>query len=241
MGERGISLTASCVCVTEMLKDKSKPVVPARARGPRGRRSRPAEAEETAGPEQQAAAVETCRGLLRSILIHWGPAFPSPERAQAPADGTTPEGDAPGLACATASLVVSWVLRSAAERPLSRAQTSGLLGWLKSHMLPQPAVVSELLGDSAARSSIFRLYSRVCSAEELAGPAQSVACLSNEVLLRLVAARGPAPSPCLPAVQSLCRLSLQEEDEATRGEAGSGSPSVSLLKCHVAEPKGRGS
>ncbi|XP_002929391.2 nucleolar pre-ribosomal-associated protein 1 isoform X1 [Ailuropoda melanoleuca] len=203
----------------KMLKDKSKPVVPARARGPRGRRSRPGEAEETAGPEQQAATVETCRGLLRSILTHWGPAFPSPERAQAPTDGATPEGDAPGLACTTASLVASWVLRSVAERPLSRTEASGLLGWLKSHMLPQPAVVSELLRDSAARSSIFRLYTRFCGTEELAGPAQSVACLFNEVLLRLVAAQGPAPSPCLPAVQTLCRSSLQEDDEATRATA----------------------
>uniref|UniRef100_A0A452UU67 URB1 ribosome biogenesis homolog n=1 Tax=Ursus maritimus TaxID=29073 RepID=A0A452UU67_URSMA len=41
----------------KMLKDKSKPVVPARARGPRGRRSRPGEAEELAGPEQQLCVL----------------------------------------------------------------------------------------------------------------------------------------------------------------------------------------
>ncbi|XP_047576986.1 nucleolar pre-ribosomal-associated protein 1 [Lutra lutra] len=192
----------------KMLKDKNKPVVPARARGPRGRKRRPGEAEETADPEPQAAALETCRGLLRSILTHWGPT-----------DGATPESTAPGLVCAATSLAVRWALRSVAECPLSRAEASGLLGWLKSHVLPQPGVVAELLGDSAVRSSIFKLYSRFCSAGELAGPTRSLACLFSEVLLQLLAAQGPVRSPCYPAVQRLCLASLQEDDGATAATA----------------------
>ncbi|XP_027441652.2 nucleolar pre-ribosomal-associated protein 1 isoform X1 [Zalophus californianus] len=203
----------------KMLKDKNKPVVPARARGPRAWRRRPGEAEETAEPEQQAATLETCRGFLRSILTHWGPVLPSPERAQKPANRTSPESHVPGLACATASLAVSWVLRSAAGRPLSRAGAAGLLGWLQRRILPQPAVVTELLQDSAVRNNLFQLYSRFCSAQELVGPAHSVACLFSAVLLQLVAAWGPAPSPCHAAVQSLCLSALQEEDEATRATA----------------------
>uniref|UniRef100_M3XPW4 URB1 ribosome biogenesis homolog n=1 Tax=Mustela putorius furo TaxID=9669 RepID=M3XPW4_MUSPF len=192
----------------KMLKDKNKPVVPARARGPRGRKKKPGEAEETADPEAQAAALETCRGLLRSILTHWGPAV-----------GAAPESTAPGLACAATSLAVRWALRSVAECPPSRAEAAGLLGWLKSHILPQPGVVAELLGDSAMRSSIFKLYSRFCSAGELAGPARSLACLFSEVLLQLLAAQGPARSPCYPAVQRLCLASLQEDDGATAATA----------------------
>ncbi|XP_077935470.1 nucleolar pre-ribosomal-associated protein 1 [Halichoerus grypus] len=203
----------------KMLKDKNKPVVPARARGPRVRRRRPGEAEETAEPEQPAATLETCRGFLRSILTHWGPALPGPERAQEPATGASPESRAPGLACAAASLAVSWVLRSVAGHPPSRAEAAGLLGWLQRHILPQPVVVTELLRDSAVRGGLFQLCSRFCGAQELAGPAHSVACLFGAVLLQLLAAQGPAPSPCHLAVQSLCLSALQEDDEATRATA----------------------
>ncbi|XP_029794526.1 nucleolar pre-ribosomal-associated protein 1 [Suricata suricatta] len=76
----------------KMLKDKGRPAGPARARGPRGRRRRPEEAVEAADPEPRAAALETCRGLLTSILTHWGPARGGPE------DGAGPESDASGLA-----------------------------------------------------------------------------------------------------------------------------------------------
>ncbi|XP_043449674.1 nucleolar pre-ribosomal-associated protein 1 [Prionailurus bengalensis] len=202
----------------KMCKDKNKPAVPARAKGPRGRRRRPGEEEETADPEPQASTLETCKGLLRSILTHWGPAFPGPDCARGPVDGAAPESEAPGLACAAASLAVSWVLRSVAEHPPGRAEALGLLGWLKSHILPQPVVVAELLGDRAVRSSIFRLYSQSCSAEQLVGPTQSVACLFNTVMLQL-AAQGPAGSAFRPAVETLCLSSLKEKDEATRATA----------------------
>uniref|UniRef100_A0A8C4PJU8 URB1 ribosome biogenesis homolog n=1 Tax=Equus asinus asinus TaxID=83772 RepID=A0A8C4PJU8_EQUAS len=203
----------------KMLKDKNKPVTPARAKGPRGWKKRLGEAEEAADPELDMSSLETCKGLLRSILTHWGPVFPNPEAAQEPEDRPTPQSDAPDPVHATASLVVSWVLRSVAEHPLSRTEASRLLGWLKSHILPQPVVVADLLKDSAVRSGIFKLYSRLCSAERLAGPEQQVACLFNTVMLQLVAARGPAGSPFHPAVATLCLSSLSEEDEATRGNA----------------------
>uniref|UniRef100_A0A8C4LJS7 URB1 ribosome biogenesis homolog n=1 Tax=Equus asinus asinus TaxID=83772 RepID=A0A8C4LJS7_EQUAS len=203
----------------KMLKDKNKPVTPARAKGPRGWKKRLGEAEEAADPELDMSSLETCKGLLRSILTHWGPVFPNPEAAQEPEDRPTPQSDAPDPVHATASLVVSWVLRSVAEHPLSRTEASRLLGWLKSHILPQPVVVADLLKDSAVRSGIFKLYSRLCSAERLAGPEQQVACLFNTVMLQLVAARGPAGSPFHPAVATLCLSSLSEEDEATRAAA----------------------
>nr|XP_036870514.1 nucleolar pre-ribosomal-associated protein 1 isoform X1 [Manis javanica] len=203
----------------KMLKDKNRPVVAARARGPWGRRRRPGEAEEAADPELQASSLETCKGLLRSILTHWGPVFPSCEPAQEPADRATPESSAPGPVHAAASLAATWVLCSVADNPLSRAEAAGLLGWLKSHILPQPIIVADLLGDSRVRSGIFKLYSRLCSTEGLSRPAQSVACLLNTVMLHLVAARGPAGSSLRPAVEALHLASLKEEDEATRAAA----------------------
>lgn len=203
-----------------MLKDKNKPAVPARARGPRGRKRRPGQAEEVAAPELQASSLETCKGLLASILTHWGPVFPGPEPAQEPAERAAPKSDALGLVSSVASLVVSWVLRSVAERPLGMAEATGLLGWLQSHILPHPEVVADLLKDSAVKSAMFKLHSRVCSAQGLLGPEQPVACLSNTVMLRLVAALSPAGSPFHPAVETLCLSSLDHTDEATRGSAG---------------------
>ncbi|XP_057360037.1 nucleolar pre-ribosomal-associated protein 1-like [Manis pentadactyla] len=203
----------------KMLKDKNRPVVAARSRGPWGQRRRPGEAEEAADPELQVSSLETCKGLLRSMLTHWGPVFPSCEPAQEPADRTTPESRAPGPVHATASLATTWVLCSVTIDPLSRADAAGLLGWLKTHILPQPVIVADLLGDSRVRSGIFKLYSRLCSTKGLSGPVQSVACLLNTVMLQLVGARGPAGSSLRPAVEALHLASLKEEDEATLAAA----------------------
>ncbi|KAM5278399.1 nucleolar pre-ribosomal-associated protein 1 [Hipposideros larvatus] len=203
----------------KLLRDKNKPGVPARAKGPRGRKRRPGEAEDAAEPELQASSLETCRGLLRSILTHWGPVFPSPDPTQEPVDEAAPKSNALGLVNAVASLVVSWVLRSLAEHPLSRAEAAGLLGWLKSYILPQPVLVADLLKDSTVRSGLFKLYSQLCGAEELLGPAQSLACLFNTVMLRLAAALGPPGSPFHPAVETLCLSALNEKDEATQATA----------------------
>ncbi|XP_032332286.1 LOW QUALITY PROTEIN: nucleolar pre-ribosomal-associated protein 1 [Camelus ferus] len=203
----------------KMLKDKNKPVMPARAKGPRGRKRRPGEAEEMADPELQVSTLETCKGLLRSILTHWGPVFPGPEPAQEPTDQATPESEAPGAVHTVTSLVASWALHSVAESPLSGAGAAGLLGWLKSHVVPQPLVVADLLQDDAVRSSLFRLYGRPCDAEGLAGPEQAMACLLNTVMLRLLAARGPAGSAVPPAVEALHLSSLSAEDGATQATA----------------------
>ncbi|XP_057553181.1 nucleolar pre-ribosomal-associated protein 1 isoform X1 [Hippopotamus amphibius kiboko] len=193
----------------KMLKDKNKPVGPARAKGPRGRKRRPGEAEEAADPELPASTLEVCKGLLRSILTHWGPAFPGPE----------PESEGPHPVGAVASLVASWVLRSAAGSPLGQAETACLLGWLKSHILPWPAVMADLLRDGAVMSGVFRLYSRFCGAEELVGPGQSAAGLFNAVMLQLVAARGPTGSPFPPMLKAVHLSSLNAEDAATRATA----------------------
>lgn len=194
-----------------MLKEKNKPGAPARARGPRARKGRPSEAEEAADPELPAAALESCRGLLRSILTHWEPEAP----------GADPEREDAGPVGAIASLVASWVLRSAAGSPLGRADAAGLLGWLESHILPRPAVVAELLRDGAVTSGLFRLYSRFCGAAEPEGPEDRLAGLFNAVLLRLVAARGPVGSPLQPVLEAVHLSSLDaEEDADTRGNVG---------------------
>lgn len=193
-----------------MLKEKNKPGAPARARGPRARKRRPGEAEEAADPELPVSALEACRGLLRSILTHWEPEAP----------GADPEREDAGPVGAITSLVASWVLRSAAGSPLGRADAAGLLGWLESHILPRPAVVAELLRDSAVTSGLFRLYSRFCGAAEPEGP-DRLAGLSNAVLLRLVAARGPVGSPLQPVLEAVHLSSLDaEEDADTRGNVG---------------------
>ncbi|XP_007939478.1 nucleolar pre-ribosomal-associated protein 1 [Orycteropus afer afer] len=203
----------------KMIKDKNKPIGPARAKGPRGRKRRPGEAEETAAPKLKAANLDTCRSLLRSILTHWGPVLSSPEPCPEPTDSANPESSAPGLVHTATSLVANWVLRTMVSCPPSGPEATGLLSWLKSHILPQPVVVADLLRDSTVRSGLFKLYSRLCGAEGLVEPAQGVTYLFNTVMLQLVAAQGPVRNPFHLAIEALCLTSLTEEDEAMRGAA----------------------
>ncbi|XP_049713737.1 nucleolar pre-ribosomal-associated protein 1 isoform X2 [Elephas maximus indicus] len=202
--------------LTKMIKEKNKPIGLARSKGPRGRKRRPGEAGETAAPELKAASLDTCRELLRSVLTHWEPVFPGPEPSQEPEDGATPESSA---LHATASLVANWVLRTVAKHPPSGSRAARLLGWLKSYILPQPVVVADLLRDGSVRSGLFKLYSRLCGAEGLVGPAQGLACLFNTVMMQLVATQGPMGSPFHLAIEALCLTSLTDEDEATRAAA----------------------
>lgn len=219
--------------LAKMLKEKGKPAGPGRARGPRGRKQPLGEAEETADPELKAACVETCRGHLRSILTHWGPAVPDPES------------EAPHPVYAAGILVVRWVLRAAVGRPLSRTEAAGLVGWLRNRILPHRALVAGLLGDSTVRSHLFLLYSRLCGAEGLAGPTQDVACLFTSLMLQLVAARDTVGSTLHTEVEALCASCLQEDlDETTRASAAFlvslyvkdvwlGAPRPDTLSTHV--------
>lgn len=204
-----------------MLKEKNKPDAPARAKGLRARKWRPSEAEEAADPKLLASTLEACRGLLRSILTHWGPEFPS----------ANPECEDPGPVGVVTSLVAGWVLRSAAGSTLGRADTAGLLGWLESHVLPRPAVVAELLRDSTVTSGLFRLYSRFCGATEPAEPEDRLPGLFNAVLLRLVAARGTAESPLQPVLEAIHLSSLDTEENAdTQGNKGGWARRLQTLR-----------
>ncbi|CAK6442115.1 unnamed protein product [Pipistrellus nathusii] len=198
----------------KMLKDGNKPTGPARARGAWGRRRKPGEAEEAASPELPPSSLETCRGLLRSILTHWGPVFPGPAPTQGPSDPAAPHSPA----CTVAALVVSWVLCTATEGPLGGAEAAGLLGWLQVHVERQPEVRARLLADSAVRGSLFRLYSQLCTE----GPTPEL----NALMLPLTVALSPAGTPLPPAVETLL-ASLDEEEEATRASA------AFLLSLHV--------
>uniref|UniRef100_A0A452ERG4 URB1 ribosome biosis homolog n=1 Tax=Capra hircus TaxID=9925 RepID=A0A452ERG4_CAPHI len=205
----------------KMLKEKNKPDAPARAKGLRARKWRPSEAEEAADPKLLASTLEACRGLLRSILTHWGPEFPS----------ANPECEDPGPVGVVTSLVAGWVLRSAAGSTLGRADTAGLLGWLESHVLPRPAVVAELLRDSTVTSGLFRLYSRFCGATEPAEPEDRLPGLFNAVLLRLVAARGTAESPLQPVLEAIHLSSLDTEENAdTQGNKGGWARRLQTLR-----------
>ncbi|XP_055965198.1 nucleolar pre-ribosomal-associated protein 1 [Sorex fumeus] len=193
----------------KMLRDMNKPSGPARARGPRGRRRRPGNEEAVAAPELPVTGVGACQGLLRAILTHWTPAFPGPE----PMDGATPE-------CITAALAASWALRSMAGCPPDAAEAARLLGWLETHILPQPAVVAQLLEDGAADTGLFGLYTQLSGAEAWAGPSGSVARQFNAIMLRLLATRGLAGNPVHTAVEGLCQSSLDDGEEAvTRATA----------------------
>lgn len=202
----------------KMLKDKNRPMT-ARAKGPRGRKRRPGEAEDMAESAPEASSLETCKGLMRSILTHWGPVFPNRGPTQEPMGQTSPKSEALSSVHAATSLVASWVLRSVAEHPLRRAEATRLLGWLKNYILLHPVVVADLLRDSAVKSGVFKLYSQLCSARELAGPVQDVVSLFNIVMLQFVVAQGWMGNPFHPAMEALCAASLNKKDQATQASA----------------------
>ncbi|XP_034371344.1 nucleolar pre-ribosomal-associated protein 1 [Arvicanthis niloticus] len=211
----------------KMLKDKNRPVVAARAKGPRGRKKRHGELEETTEPELEAFTLRKCKDLLRVILTHWGPGVPLPGPPQASVGQAIPKSETLGSAHAALSLVANWVLRSLTDQPLSKAEVTRLLDWLKSYILPQPMVVADLLRDSAVKTGIFRLYSRHCSAQNLMGPAQDVACKFSMVMLQLLVAQGRMDSPFHSVAEALCLDSLNEKDEAKR------APTVFLVSLYI--------
>lgn len=211
------NLTTFFLCLTEMLRDKNRPVTAAHAKGPRGRKKKHGEMEEPVEPELEASSLETCKDLLRATLTHWGPVVPLPGPTQESVGQVTLRSKALEPAYAAVSLVASWVLRSLAERPLSRAEVTRLLDWLTSHVLPYPVVVADFLRDSAVKSGIFKLYSHHCSLQGLLGPALDVACKFSAVMLQLLVAQGRIDSPFHSVVEALCLDSLNEKDEAKRG------------------------
>lgn len=191
---------------TEMLKDKSKAGLPARTKGARAQRRRPRNSEQTAPAELPAATLETCRALLRSIVTHWAPVLPG-------SDNPAPAAVAP---------VSSWLLRSASESTPGRVEMARLSAWLRAHVLPRPEVAAELLGDPAVHGGLFRLYSRLCGARELAEP-QGLAGLFSSVMLQLLAARSPPGSPLHPTMETLCLATTDDgKEEAEQGKPGRG-------------------
>lgn len=192
----------------------------AHARGRRGGKKR-GELEETAEPELEASSSEKCKDLLRATLTHWGPGAPLPGPTQESVGQAMLKSKTLDSAHAAVSLVASWVLRSLPEGSLSRAEVTRLLDWLRSHILPQPILVADLLRDSAVKTGIFKLYSHHCSPQGLVGPAQDVACKFNTVMLQLLEAQGRKESPFHSVVEALCLDSLSEKDEAKRGNMGS--------------------
>ncbi|XP_051006192.1 nucleolar pre-ribosomal-associated protein 1 [Acomys russatus] len=209
------------------LKDKNRPVAAARAKGPRGRKKKHGEMAEPAEPELEASSLETCKGLLRATVTHWGPVVPLPGPTQQCVGQATPRTKSLGSAHAAVSLVASWVLRSLAERPLSRAEAIRLLDWLKSHILPHTAVAADFLRDSAVKNGIFKLYSRHCGVQGLTGPALDVACKFSTVMLQLLAAQGRVDHPLHSVVEALCLDSLKETDEAKR------APTAFLVSLYI--------
>ncbi|XP_021484142.1 nucleolar pre-ribosomal-associated protein 1 isoform X1 [Meriones unguiculatus] len=211
----------------KMLREKNRPMTAARAKGPRGRKKKHGEVEEPAEPELEASSLETCKDLLRATLTHWGPVVPLPGSTQESVGQATPRSKVLDPAHAAVSLVAGWVLRSLADRPLSRAEVTRLLDWLTSHILPYPAVVTDFLSDSTVKSGIFKLYSHHCSVQGLAGPVLDVACKFSTVMLQLLVAQGRIDSPFHSVVEALCLDSLKEKDEAKR------APTAFLLSLYI--------
>ncbi|XP_051840932.1 nucleolar pre-ribosomal-associated protein 1 [Antechinus flavipes] len=206
----------------KIIKDRNKPSAPARSKAQRNKKKMEVDPEETIDPELKASNLMKCRGLLRSILTHWDPAFAvvetEPKQEQVClAPGL--EREAVDLVGATAVLVAQWEISSLMDPVLDIQGVPEVLRWFKSSILLHPMVVTELVRDVTWRNSIFKLYSQLSHARELKAASQSVFCLFNTVMLHLMASQGPIENSFHEVVETIALSSIDEEDKTKQAAA----------------------
>ncbi|XP_068126588.1 nucleolar pre-ribosomal-associated protein 1 [Hyperolius riggenbachi] len=156
------------------------------------------EAEQgTALEQQHVSHLEDTRKHVRSILIHWRPVLlntPSiltNERAEdmdQEKEATRKNEEAlkrdkyNDLECVTACLVTKWIIKVEGEAVLNTMELYDSLNWLKSCILPHPRVVQELLRDGVWRSTLYRLYYRICDCPH---SSLELLTMSNQVMMDL--------------------------------------------------------
>ncbi|XP_074070216.1 nucleolar pre-ribosomal-associated protein 1 isoform X2 [Macrotis lagotis] len=206
----------------KIIKDRNKSPAPAHSKAQHHKKKMEVDPEETTDPEIKASNLKQCRDLLRSILTHWTPVFPIAEAEPKsefcpPASG--PERDKVDLVGATAILVARWGVSSLTE-PTQKVQgVEELLRWFTRSVLPHSAVVTELLKDTVWINVIFKLYSRLSSAEGLKAAMQRVLCLFSTIMFRLMESQGPIKNSCHDEVERIALSCMDEKDRTKQAAA----------------------
>ncbi|KAM5180794.1 nucleolar pre-ribosomal-associated protein 1 [Mantella aurantiaca] len=197
--------------------------------GPRHLRKRIEAAQLEVLEEQPVSHVEETRNHVKSILMHWKPTLPTllctptQEKGEAPDQAEEePTGDqepekrtnSEALVCATACLVARWIIKVEGE-VLNTHHLRNSLEWLQSCIVPHSEVVQELLRDGVWRSTLYKLYYRVCSDPDSGLELLSIA---NQVMMELIAAQNVS-GDTYQVVKDLCLLSGDHTSDSHKAAA----------------------
>uniref|UniRef100_A0A8C4VFM0 URB1 ribosome biosis homolog n=1 Tax=Gopherus evgoodei TaxID=1825980 RepID=A0A8C4VFM0_9SAUR len=173
------------------------------------------EREEETDSELKASNLEKCRDHLESILVHWEPVYPAPfaKLPEEQLESTDPENETISLTCATAYIVTKWLVKSMVDHSLNIQNVFLTLKWLNSSILPHPLVVQEILRDATLKSSIFKLYNRICEANEEKSSNIEELCLFSVIMLRFLDTQGLTNASCHKVVKTFCLSAMKETDE----------------------------
>ncbi|XP_050811957.1 nucleolar pre-ribosomal-associated protein 1 isoform X2 [Gopherus flavomarginatus] len=173
------------------------------------------EREEETDSELKVSNLEKCRDHLESILVHWEPVYPAPfaKLPEEQLESTDPENETISLTCATAYIVTKWLVKSMVDHSLNIQNVFLTLKWLNSSILPHPLVVQEILRDATLKSSIFKLYNRICEANEEKSSNIEELCLFSVIMLRFLDTQGLTNARCHKVVKTFCLSAMKETDE----------------------------
>uniref|UniRef100_A0A674K4R5 URB1 ribosome biogenesis homolog n=1 Tax=Terrapene triunguis TaxID=2587831 RepID=A0A674K4R5_9SAUR len=202
--QEDVQTTAQKYQVKELLKnikEKNKGQVPFRPSSRHVRKKDVVEREEETDSELKDSNLEKCRDHLESILVHWEPVYPAPfaKLPEEQLESTDPENETISLTCATAYIVTKWLVKSMVDHSLNIQNVFLTLKWLNGSILPHPPVVREILRDATLKSSVFKLYNRICEANEEKSSNIEELCLFNTIMLHFLDAQGltNASSSCV--------------------------------------------
>nr|XP_006126118.2 nucleolar pre-ribosomal-associated protein 1 [Pelodiscus sinensis] len=216
--QEDVQTTAQKYQVKDLLKnikEKNKAQVPFRPSSRHVRKKDVVEQEEDTDSELKVSNLEKCRDHLESILVHWEPVYPAlianlPKEQH---ESTDPENETVSLTCAIAYLVTKWLVKSMVDHSLNIQNLLLTLKWLNNSILPYPPVVQKILRDATLKSSIFKLYNRICDANEEKSSHIEELCLFSTIMLHFMVAQGLTNTSFHEVIKTFCLSAMKEKDE----------------------------
>ncbi|XP_029459452.1 nucleolar pre-ribosomal-associated protein 1 isoform X2 [Rhinatrema bivittatum] len=199
------------------IKERKRPLASVWSTSQQNRKRFAMEDKEELDSKMQTAYLETCRGQLTSILIHWEPTFPIlPTRCPAaPCEAAESSNQESALVCSVTTLVVKWVLKCMTTHSVSMPSMRAVLQWLHINILPNGAMAKELLRDHALRSCIFKLYNRVCNSSRETSDSD-VLHLFNTIMVSLLNTEGCSETACYKLVKGMCLCAADDDNRAKK-------------------------
>uniref|UniRef100_A0A8C8SFU0 URB1 ribosome biogenesis homolog n=1 Tax=Pelusios castaneus TaxID=367368 RepID=A0A8C8SFU0_9SAUR len=216
--QEDVQTTAQKYQVKELLKnikEKNRAQVPFWPSSRHVRKKYELEREEETESELRVSNLEKCRDHLGSILLHWEPVYPAlfaklPEEQLGSPDL---ENETICLTGTIAYVVTKWLVKSMVDHSLNIQNVFLTLKWLNNSILPHPLVVQEILKDATLKSNIFKLYNRICEANEGKSSNTEDLVLFCTIMVRLMDAQGLTNTSFYEVVKRFCLSAMKEKDE----------------------------